>query len=66
MEIFFLDELFVGIDMMSEVLIMCLLKKLRDNGKMIVVVYYDFYKVVVYFDDIILFNKKLVVYGLVE
>ncbi|MBC1628889.1 metal ABC transporter ATP-binding protein, partial [Listeria welshimeri] len=59
-EIFFLDEPFAGIDMTSEALIMKLLKKLRDNGKTIVVVHHDFHKVAAYFDDIILLNKKLV------
>lgn len=52
-EIFFLDEPFAGIDMTSEALIMRLLKKLRDNGKTIVVVHHDFHKVAAYFDDII-------------
>lgn len=65
-EIFFLDEPFAGIDMTSEALIMCLLKKLRDNGKTIVVVHHDFHKVAAYFDDIILLNKKLVAHGPVE
>lgn len=65
-EIFFLDEPFAGIDMTSEALIMKLLKKLRDNGKTIVVVHHDFHKVAAYFDDIILLNKKLVAHGPVE
>ncbi|ORI33511.1 manganese ABC transporter ATP-binding protein [Listeria monocytogenes] len=65
-EIFFLDEPFAGIDMTSEALIMRLLKKLRDNGKTIVVVHHDFHKVAAYFDDIILLNKKLVAHGPVE
>ncbi|MBC1729594.1 metal ABC transporter ATP-binding protein [Listeria seeligeri] len=65
-EIFFLDEPFAGIDMTSEALIMRLLKKLRDNGKTIVVVHHDFHKVATYFDDIILLNKKLVAHGPVE
>ncbi|AIS60255.1 metal ABC transporter ATP-binding protein [Listeria ivanovii] len=65
-EIFFLDEPFAGIDMTSEALIMQLLKKLRDNGKTIVVVHHDFHKVAAYFDDIILLNKKLIAHGPVE
>ncbi|MDQ0363319.1 metal ABC transporter ATP-binding protein [Breznakia pachnodae] len=64
--IIFLDEPFVGIDMVSEKVIINILKKLKDNGKTIVVVHHDLHKVTEYFDDLIILNTKLVDYGSVE
>ncbi|EUJ58847.1 manganese ABC transporter ATP-binding protein [Listeria fleischmannii FSL S10-1203] len=65
-EIFLLDEPFVGIDATSEALIISLLKKLRDDGKTLLVVHHDFQKVADYFDEIILLNKQLITIGPVE
>lgn len=64
--IIFLDEPFVGIDMVSEKVIVEILKKLRDNGKTIVVVHHDLHKVTEYFDDLIILNTELVDYGSVQ
>lgn len=64
--IIFLDEPFVGIDMVSERVIVEILKKLRDNGKTIVVVHHDLHKVTEYFDDLIILNTELVDYGSVQ
>ena len=59
----FLDEPFVGIDSVSEEIIMNTLKKLRDNGHTILIVHHDLRKVHAYFDEVLLLNKKLISYG---
>lgn len=62
-DIFLLDEPFVGIDMVSEELIMEILFSLRDAGKTIAIVHHDLHKVEDYFDNIIILNKHLVASG---
>ena len=59
----FLDEPFVGIDSVSEEIIMNTLRKLRDNGHTIFIVHHDLRKVHAYFDEVLLLNKKLISYG---
>lgn len=59
-ELFFLDEPFVGIDMVSEETIVKLLKGLRDKGKTVVVVHHDLSKATEYFDELLLLNKQLI------
>ena len=58
-EIIFLDEPFVGIDAVSERIIMDILKNLRNQGRTILVVHHDLSKVKRYFDSIMILNKKL-------
>ena len=65
-DIIFLDEPFVGIDMVSEKLIVDLLKELRDAGKTIVIVHHDLHKTREYFDNLIVLNKKLIAQGSVN
>lgn len=65
-EIFLLDEPFVGIDMVSEELIMEILCSLRDQGKTIAIVHHDLHKVEEYFDNVIILNQKLVASGSVK
>lgn len=65
-EIFLLDEPFVGIDMISEELIMGILYSLRDQGKMIAIVHHDLSKVSDYFDNVIILNRNLVAAGSVD
>ena len=62
-DILFLDEPFVGIDLVSEQIIMNLLQSLRREGKTIVIVHHDLSKVADYFDKVVILNKKLVGYG---
>lgn len=62
-EVFLLDEPFVGIDMVSEELIMKILFKLRDEGKTIAIVHHDLNKVSTYFDDVIILNRSLISSG---
>ena len=63
---FFLDEPFVGIDVVSEEVIVKVLKKLRDEGKSMVIVHHDLSKVTEYFDYLILLNKTVSAFGPVE
>jgi manganese transport system ATP-binding protein len=62
-ELFFLDEPFVGIDLLSEETIITILKELKNQGKTILVVHHDLSKVSDYFDQLILLNKELITYG---
>lgn len=65
-EIFLLDEPFIGIDAVSEALIMDLLKDLKDQGKTIAIVNHDLHKVKEYFDDVVILNRHLIDSGSVE
>lgn len=62
----FLDEPFVGIDSVSEEIIMATLRQLRKDGKTILIVHHDLGKVVAYFDQVLLLNKKVVAFGSTE
>ena len=62
----FLDEPFVGIDSDSEEIIMATLRQLRKAGKTILIVHHDLSKVVAYFDQVLLLNKKVVAFGSTE
>lgn len=59
----FLDEPFVGIDLVSEKIIVKLLKQLREEGKTILIVHHDLHEVEEYFDKVIILNKKLIAFG---
>lgn len=59
----FLDEPFVGIDATSEQVIMSLLRELRDEGKMILIVHHDLSKVDDYFDEILMMDQHLIAKG---
>ena len=65
-QIIFLDEPFVGIDAVSERIIMDILKNLRNQGRTILIVHPDLSKVKRYFDTVMILNKKLLAYGPVE
>jgi manganese/zinc/iron transport system ATP- binding protein len=62
-EFLLLDEPFVGIDAATERTIISLLKKLRDEGKTILVVHHDLGKVKDYFDYVVLINQHVVGFG---
>lgn len=61
----FLDEPFVGIDSVSETIIMDILQHLKAQGKTILIVHHDLSTVRTYFDDLIILNKKLISAGAV-
>lgn len=65
-DMYFLDEPFVGVDVTSEEKIVSILKELRDSGKTVIVVHHDLSKASDYFNELILLNKELIKYGLVE
>ncbi|SFQ47408.1 iron/zinc/copper transport system ATP-binding protein [Psychrobacillus psychrotolerans] len=65
-EIYLLDEPFVGVDVTSEETIILILKQLRDLGKTVVVVHHDLRKAKEYFNELILLNKELIDFGVVE
>lgn len=65
-DIFLLDEPFVGVDMMTEEKIIELLKRLREEGKTVLVVHHDLSTVEAYFDSVILLNQRLIAYGKTE
>jgi len=62
-EIFFLDEPFVGVDMLTEEKIISILKKLAAVGKTLLVVHHDLATVHKYFNKVILLNQRLIAYG---
>ena len=62
-DLIFLDEPFVGIDVVSEEIIMNLLQELKDKGKYIFIVHHDLSKVESYFDQLILMKQKLIAIG---
>lgn len=59
----FLDEPFVGIDSVSEEIIMNTLRNLREKGHTILIVHHDLRKVHSYFDNVLLLNKEVIAYG---
>lgn len=59
----FLDEPFVGIDSVSEEIIMETLRNLREKGHTILIVHHDLRKVYSYFDNVLLLNKEVIAYG---
>lgn len=62
-DIFFLDEPFVGVDMMTEEKIIEILRKLSNEGKTLLVVHHDLSTVEAYFSKVILLNQRLINYG---
>lgn len=62
----FLDEPFVGIDTVSEEIIMATLRQLKAQGKTILIVHHDLSKVTAYFDQVLLLNRELVAFGPTE
>ena len=64
--IYFLDEPFAGVDITSEKIIITLFKKLRDEGKTVIVVHHDLFTASHYFDWVMLLNKTCIACGPVE
>lgn len=62
-EVFFLDEPFVGVDIMTEEKIISILKRLASEGKTLLVVHHDLSTVKDYFNKVILLNQRLIAYG---
>ena len=64
--IYFLDEPFAGVDVPTEKIIINIFKKLRDEGKTVIVVHHDLSTAATYFDWIMLLNKKCIACGPVD
>lgn len=62
-DFYLMDEPLAGIDLATEKVIMNLLKKLKRNGKTVVVVHHDLHSVESYFDWLIIVNMRLVACG---
>ena len=62
-DIIFLDEPFVGVDILTEEKIIQILKGLASEGKTLLVVHHDLSTVEDYFDKVILLNQRLIAYG---
>ena len=58
-----LDEPFVGIDSVSEEIIVNTLRDLKKAGKTVLIVHHDLGKVAHYFDQVLLLNKELIAFG---
>ncbi|MEP9851202.1 metal ABC transporter ATP-binding protein [Staphylococcus aureus] len=61
--LYLLDEPFVGIDFHSEKIIMAQLQKLKNAGKLLLIVHHDLSKTETYFDRVILLNKTIRYFG---
>ena len=62
-EIYFMDEPFKGVDAQTEKSIVLLLKKLKEQGKTVIVVHHDLQTVADYFDWVVLINLRIVANG---
>jgi manganese/zinc/iron transport system ATP- binding protein len=65
-DVYFMDEPFAGIDHASEMVIMGLLRQLRDKGKTVFVVHHDLNTIESYFDAVIMLNIGLIASGKVD
>lgn len=64
--VYFLDEPFAGVDIVTEKIIITIFKKLRDEGKTVIVVHHDLFTASTYFDWVMLLNKTNIACGPVE
>ena len=65
-DLYLMDEPFVGIDATTEKSIIDLLKKMKAQGKTVVIVHHDLQSALSYFDWAILLNTRLVASGPLE
>jgi manganese/zinc/iron transport system ATP- binding protein len=61
--LYLMDEPFAGVDATTEKAIVDLLRRLRENGRTVVVVHHDLQTVPEYFDWVVLLNLRLVAAG---
>ncbi|RMF16231.1 MAG: metal ABC transporter ATP-binding protein [Candidatus Dadabacteria bacterium] len=65
-DLYLMDEPFQGVDAVTERAIIDVLRRLREEGKTVVVVHHDLQTVPEYFDDVALVNVRLIAAGPVE
>jgi manganese/zinc/iron transport system ATP- binding protein len=58
-----MDEPFSGVDAATEQAILTLLRRLRDEGRTVIVVHHDLQTVQDYFEHVVLLNMHLVAAG---
>lgn len=62
-DLFFLDEPFVGVDILTEEKIVEIMKNLAAQGKTLLVVHHDLSSTAAYFSKVIMLNQRLIAYG---
>lgn len=62
-DLYFMDEPFAGIDAATETALVEVLRRLRAEGRTVVVVHHDLSTVPDYFDDVLLLNGRVVAAG---
>lgn len=62
-DLYFMDEPMAGVDAATEQAVFQLLQKLKQAGKMVIVVHHDIRSAPQYFDQLILLNTRLVAAG---
>lgn len=62
-DLYFMDEPMAGVDAATEQAVFKLLQRLRNEGKMVIVVHHDIRSAPLYFDQILLLNTRLVAAG---
>lgn len=62
-DVYLLDEPFSGVDAASEMVVVDILRSLRDQGKTVIAVHHDLHSVTQYFDWVVLLNMRLVACG---
>lgn len=65
-DLFLLDEPFVGVDLATEKAIMAILRKVKEQGKTVLIVHHDLPSVEEYFDWTLLLNTRLLGCGPVK
>ena len=64
--LYFMDEPFAGVDAATETAIVAVLRRLKDEGRTVVVVHHDLQTVPEYFDHVLLLNGRVVACGPVD
>ena len=62
-DVYLMDEPFVGVDAATEKAIVDVLRRLRDEGRAVMVVHHDLSTVREYFDKVLLMNGELIAFG---
>ena len=65
-QIYFMDEPFAGVDAATESAIVDVLRRLKSEGRTLVVVHHDLQSVPEYFDHVLLLNGRVVAAGPVD
>jgi len=64
--LYFMDEPFAGVDAATETAIVDVLRRLKDEGRTVVVVHHDLQSVPEYFEHVLLLNGRVVAAGAVD